>query len=361
LAFLPRLPNYIFYRARPVLVPSELPQAYSRWLERDRALRPLNLEANAFQIVQESPRRKQREPGRPSPTGVFALLPGSQDRLFRLTTISSSHFWNAGIRRFVRRTYPFVSSILLDQNEIREVLLKLEAHLRPNRQLIITDLGLREPRPGLSAEKKVQRFDADRRWTEASLHDILVQVKERGQWFTSVGFAIVRHDLVRDLNYIDGHGRLRRNGELHLDSLFPDLSDSILTWVEEAGARRVRLLTNRGLRERNYAPAKPIAIEFPQSVFADQKELRRLAAILARYPSSTKAVYHSNPYYHASIADVKDGSSIDVWVLNQSRILLVPQGKSTAPAYSRLISHIFTYFSEGTVSEFDGDRQGPDS
>ena len=183
-----------------------------------------------------------------------------------------------------------------------------------------------------------------------------MQVQERGQWFTSVGFTVTRHDPVRDQTLIDARGRLRRNGELHLDALFPDLSDVILTWVEEAGARRVRLLTNRGLRERNYSPAKPIAIEFPQGVFADPKELRRLASILARYPNSTKAVYHSNPYYHASIADVKDGSSIDVWVLNQSRILLVPQAKSTAPAYSRLISHIFTYFREGRVSEFDADR-----
>ena len=356
LGFLPRLPKYVYFRSRPVLGPTEVKEAYPRWLKRDRALRALNLEANVFEIVEDRPQRSRGESARPSPTGIFALLPGSQDRLLRLTAITSSRFWNAGIRRFVRRVYPFISSILLDQTELRDVLLKLEAHLRPSRQLIITDLGLREPRPGLSAQKKVQRFDADRRWTEASLQDILLQVQERGQWFTSVGFTVTRHEPIRDQTFIEARGRLRRNGELHLDNQFPDLSDMILAWVEEAGARRVRLLTNRGLRERSYTPAKPIAIEFSQGVFADPKELKRLASILARYPNATKAVYHSNPYYHASLADVKDGSSIDVWVLNQSRILLVPQAKSTAPAYSRLISHIFTYFREGRVTEFDGDQ-----
>lgn len=63
------------------------------------------------------------------------------------------------------------------------------------------------------------------------------------------------------------------------------------------------------------------------------------------------------PYFHASIADVLDGSSFDIWVASPSRILIVPQAKASATAFVRLISHIFSEFGEGDVAEYEADRR----
>lgn len=61
--------------------------------------------------------------------------------------------------------------------------------------------------------------------------------------------------------------------------------------------------------------------------------------------------------FHASIADVLDGSSFDIWVASSNRILIVPGPKASVAAFIRLISHIFSEFREGTIAEY-GHKQG---
>lgn len=63
------------------------------------------------------------------------------------------------------------------------------------------------------------------------------------------------------------------------------------------------------------------------------------------------------PRFHASIADVLDGSSFEIWVVSPNRILIVPQAKSSVAAFIRLISHIFSEFGEGDIAEY-GHKQG---
>lgn len=354
LAFLPRLPNHVAFRTVLAYYPGDLSQASKRWLRRDTTLRVYNQNALAYEIFPPPERRAPAQDRRPPPAGVFALFPGSQGGILRLTTVSRADFWNRGVRRFLRRAYPFVSRILLDQREFRDALLRLEKHVTPKNRLVITELVLKEPRPGESPGSRITRFDSDRKWTEAPLRDILIQVQERGQWFASVGFSIQRHDTKRGVFIAAAKGRLYKNGELHLSDVLPDLAEVVLAWLEEAAVRRIELLSNRGLRERNYDPARPIELDFSDAVFSEPSQLSRFASVIARYPNSTKAVFHSNPYYHATVADVRDGSSVDIWVLSSSRVLLVPQAKSTAPAFGRLITHIFSHFGEGKVGEYNG-------
>lgn len=61
--------------------------------------------------------------------------------------------------------------------------------------------------------------------------------------------------------------------------------------------------------------------------------------------------------FHASIADVLDGSSFEIWVVSPNRVLIVPQAKSSVAAFMRLISHIFSEFGEGNIAEY-GHKQG---
>jgi len=114
------------------------------------------------------------------------------------------------------------------------------------------------------------------------------------------------------------------------------------------------MLRGRGIRERRYAAGSPIEIEYSAEIFSDEEEVRRFGDVISKYPHSTRAVFHPNPYYHASIADFMDGSSFELWVLSPRRILIVPQAKSTEQAFQRLISHIFFEFREGEVHEYSG-------
>ena len=58
------------------------------------------------------------------------------------------------------------------------------------------------------------------------------------------------------------------------------------------------------------------------------------------------------PHFHASIADVLDGSSFDIRVVSPSRMLIVPGPKASVAAFMRLISHIFSEFGEGDIAEY---------
>jgi len=113
-------------------------------------------------------------------------------------------------------------------------------------------------------------------------------------------------------------------------------------------------LHGRGVRERNYQPGLPIEISYGHDIFVDAEEVRRFGDVISKYPNATKAVYHANPYYHASVADFLEGSSFGIWVLSPRRILLVPQAKSSEKAFERLISYIFSEFREGTIGEYSG-------
>ena len=63
------------------------------------------------------------------------------------------------------------------------------------------------------------------------------------------------------------------------------------------------------------------------------------------------------PRLNASIADIVDGSSFDMWVLSKNKIVVVPQAKSSAQAFERLIAYIFSKFNEGTVNVYEESDQ----
>jgi len=288
----------------------------------------------------------------PRASGVFALLPSTQDNLVRMTTVGFSTLWHRGVLPSLRRAYPFMMPVFLQQNEFTRILVELEKSFARHYELTIHEVAVREPRPGQAPSRaRLFRLDTNRKWTHAPLHDVLAQVEERRQWFTSVRFSLRTRSTSRGPSRVVARGRLYKTCELQVDGLYREITDEILPRIEEYASKRVALLSHRGLKERKYKAAKPIVIDFGDQVFSDQAQLQRFVKVMACYPNSSKAVLHSNPYYHSSIADLRDGSSIDVWVLNPTRVLLVPQARSTPQAFNRLIHYVFSKFQEGVVRE----------
>jgi len=254
------------------------------------------------------------------------------------------------IKPFLKKIYPFAMPVFFRQQEIENALLNLEDQMGDKYQVQIADVTSKEERLGSDVKRKY--LDTDRRWTNLPVRDAFNQAREREQWFTSVRFQI-------NLKKKDGNslsqiavGRLYKYGEVNFDSLYGEISRSLIEVLENAAAERLSLLQGRGIKERNYEPGKPIEIAYEFEAFPDVQAIRKFGQVIQAYPNSTKAVFHANPYYHASVADFLDGSSFDVWVLSQRRVVIIPQAQSSAQAFERLISHIFSKFGEGTVNEF---------
>jgi hypothetical protein len=312
--------------------------------KRLEGLRVLNPAVPAFSIEAVG-----QQEDRPSPSGIFALLPASQPYLSRLVSLCYSAFWHGPIRRLLRSIYPEAVPVYFKQDEIRDALIALELGLPPGQTLSVSEATLKRKSPHLAIHRSLE---TERLWTELSVAEVLERALEHGQWFTTIKLLVERR-----LEKTDSYARvasatLYKRGELSYDFLHTAFSHQFLPLLEAKASSRLTLLRARGIRERNYKPARPIQISFDDDPFSDPAELHRLAHVVAAYPDSTKAVLHPNPYYHASLADFADGSSFELWVLSSARILILPQAKSTQQAFERLVSYILLEFREGAVSEY---------
>lgn len=280
--------------------------------------------------------------------GAFAILPSNRSNLYRITTISHSSFWNRSVRKIGLKLYPYIMPIFFKQNEIRDVLLFFEQSLGSEYQVRIADATMKSKR------KKLET-DTERRWTEISIDDIFDEAIQRGFWFTSLKFLIKKRlrDSSRFRTVVSG--RIYKYGEVHFDWYFNEITSYLIKPLESLAAERLSLFNNRGIRERNYKVGFPIEIEYKNDIFSDVLQVQRFGEIISKYPDASKAVFHANPYYHASVADFLDGSSFEIWVLSPGRVMIVPQAKSSTQAIERLISHIFSEFKEGIVGEYKGD------
>jgi len=145
---------------------------------------------------------------------------------------------------------------------------------------------------------------------------------------------------------------LSKDGWTAWDSLRGRLDVSLERVLVDRTSERLNLFRNRGLVTRNYAPDVPLAIEFEVAVFDDRRVLRSFGALMFKYPRSTKALLHQNPYYHMSLSDQGDGSAFDLWVLSPRRVLVVPRLRASEPALSRLVNYIVENFRDARVSNY---------
>lgn len=309
----------------------------------------INAEANVLELShtvgRDAPRRY---------SGVVVVLPGSRPNLYRLTTISYTPFWNNVVIRLVRAAYPVATPTFFRQHEIRDSLLYLEAKLGATRRINIREASMKSERVTDDQRRRAGEYDSERLWTDLAVRDAFDQAKDRGLWFTSLKFEVELRTPGSDVFRSIAHARIYKRGEIQFDYLYDDISSDLLQHLEGYAANRLTLMSHRGLRERDYQPAQPLEILYSSDLFSRTAEVKRFADVIASYPHSTRAVYHGNPYYHASVADYLDGSSFDLWVLSSQRVIIIPQARATAQAIERLIGHIFTEYHEGEIGEYSG-------
>lgn len=281
--------------------------------------------------------------------GFIAIVPSKYKGIFRLLCVSDSLFWNRLGIKFIQRSYPLLVPIFFRQPELRQVLLTFEKSISQRFNLAVTELAMKEKR--MSERKKSNGknvFDSERRWTDSSIQKIFDEAEERRQWFKSIRLELFPKNGIQTVATI----RVTKYGLVAQDHLYDLSANYLFENLEQIGYSRTELFARRGIKERDYSPAKPVSINYPVDIFHEKLNVRKLTTVLKAYPNSSKAVYHGNPYLHMSLADFIDGSSFEIWVLSPRRIIIVPQAKASVPSFEKLVSHIFDHFKEGQAAEY---------
>lgn len=286
--------------------------------------------------VGRSPSRRLRLP--------FAILDAGRPNMFVAVAVCVRDDWHAFVR-FLDARYPQLVPLYLSQRElIRSI--KTLRHSTPD-----LDLRVRE----MSASENIEtdagkRKRSVREWTDEDLDNLLVHVEDRRQTINSLRFDFHRRindkvDVIPTLSC-----KVTRNAVVEISGKFSVAWDTVIADVVAAGAAKLKFLSNRGLRDRNYSPA-PLSIHFKRQVFDDLGEVRRFVDVMRKYPHSAYAIEHGNPYAHLQLSDRYDGSSFELWAVTSDDILVVPRLRATEAALERLIHYIYDEFREGEVTD----------
>ncbi len=345
LSLLPKLPKGIFIRQYEIFHKKDIAEVINSKIEEYSSFHKIFSSSSFFGFE-----FNYNEKGSVY-RGFFAILQGNYHYISRIITISYADFWNMVVRRLVKRFYPDAMPIFFRQNEIEQALFNLEKGLGIRYRIRISDVIAKEER-NQNTNFRSRKYDTQRWWTDLPISEVFSQAKERGQWFSGIRFVIQRRIGDSDNFISQASGRLYKFGELNYNSFYPEINSFLLSHLESQAYKRLSTLDGRGMRDRNYQPVSPIEIAFDYDIFSENEEVRRFMQVVSDYPNSTKLVFHSNPYYHSSIADFVDGSSFEVWVLSSNKVVLLPQAKSTVQAFERFIGYISSNFGEGVVNEY---------
>jgi hypothetical protein len=261
-----------------------------------------------------------------------------------IVSICKSEQWR-WLRTALRRPYPSLVPILLSQAELVRTVGNLKRFVPP-RELLVT---------GFSAKERLRHGTPHRRrrsvreWTFEQLDEVLGLVEERQQFLTSLDIQFASAQLFGQT------WKIRKEGEVALNGGFRIAYDAIVLPMARIGSTKLRLFSGRGRREAHY-DVKPVAIQFAQPVLGDVAVVRQFVQVLGKYPHAMHTVLHGNPYAQVRLTDLLDGSSIDVWALEPSRIALVPGLKASEAAFNRLVQYIFDSFREGTIAGSYGEE-----
>lgn len=283
--------------------------------------------------------------------GFIVAFPADIPFMHRVVTISKTPFWEVVIGRLSKKFYPNAKTVFLKQDEIRTCLENLENSIEDNLQIRVIDATLRAKREYDPSTYR-QNLDTDRVWREKTIRAMFDEAAEKNQWFTSITFALQQKPRHPSKPITLAKCKIDKRGFIFCDNYFEKIDHYVVTSLLESSAKRLKLYQRRGLREREFVPSPPLEITYDSEPFQDLNEIRRFGKVMLKYPNSSIAIYHGNPYYHASFADFSDGSSFEVWILSTGSILISPQIRSSPQALERMTSYIFSEFKEGNIKEY---------
>ena len=271
------------------------------------------------------------------------LVKQGKSNVYTIITFDDLQVIKDVIIRFLDTYSSELYRLTLTSAKLEDLLTKIKESLNCN---IITDKLVSYSRINNEMIKigSSRKREADLRWTGEDYKESFSRALKNNQWIDKISFYARKNKktLFR--------ASLSRSGLFEIDSSGVEFYNIITGYLTGFGETNIKLFSDKS-RMENEGAIKPITIEYPMKIFENVEQNKKLISAISEFPKSNSFVYHGNPYLHMSIVDYTDGSSYDLWVISENRIIIVPQLKATFKSLSRISEHIMKSFFEGTVEE----------
>jgi hypothetical protein len=258
--------------------------------------------------------------------------------VFIAFTFEESIFFNQELRPFIKSFYPVIIFTFIKSKNLKD--LSEQFKLRNE----ISEIKIN--RASHILRKEDERSFPALTWPNTSLDEAFNWAHENNGWFKSLKFEAIRNNKMISSIFIDRHGIVRAN--LNFEMVYKSFIQPICKYIDS----NFKQFKNRDRRSNEDLVAKPLVVEYDSEIFKNVDENIIFINAISRLDNASVSKLHGNPYIHLSIIDYLDGSTFDLWVLNNKEIILVPQMRGTMASIKRILNHIFDTFAEGEIKDY---------
>lgn len=286
----------------------------------------------SFELIRTIDRSERRI------AGNVLLIKSSKPNIYFTITDGDLEFVTLAMKRYFEELFPKVSILKFSSRQLSQVLSNLEA----------------QDSLSIIADKTVanNKRESAVTYTGIGFKEAFERAYEEDRWIDKIDFTVMKEAKGMSQSYMTAF--LSRNSIFRVSSNFTLFYNNIIVNLASMAQTIYLLYADRGrFQHDKVQTARPLSIEFGYTVFDKPENNKHLVNALKELTNSSVSVIHGNPYLHASIVDLLDGSSYDLWVLSQTRLIIVPQLRATYSSISRICDHIFRKFREGEVKEYE--------
>jgi hypothetical protein len=272
----------------------------------------------------------------------FVLQHPDFPKVFVALTVEPSDFFDRALMPFLRGSYPKLLLTFIPHKRLRRLIDDFKTG-GGYQDIVITRASQR-----LRYNESSNQMHAMPvvRWPQMSLDQAFDWVGQNNGWFQSIEFAVKDSDRTAAKISVTRQGVVRANGLLQ--RAYTVFTEAACKTIHE----NITLFSHRSRLARPDLSTSPLVIEFEGDQFSEVEENTRLIQAMRKLRTASVSVLHGNPYLHLSLLDYFDGSAFDLWVLDERRIILVPQFKASVAAIKRLVNHIYDDYAEGNLSSY---------
>ena len=256
-------------------------------------------------------------------------------------SIDTSPFFHKLVLPTIRGLYPSASMTFITHKKMKNLLVQFRDE--NDYELIITRASLRERH---LCNDEARRIIPSVTWPGLDLDETFQRVFENNQWFQSLEFE------AKSQRRYPFKVTFTRQGVIYATSVFKKVFESFVLPVAKVLFENNVFFNKRSRKENPHLDTRPLMIRFIEGQFEDPSDNKKLIEALRRLRSSSVSVLHGNPYINLSVIDYIDGSTFDVWVLNNADMVIVPQLSCSINGLKRLINHVFDNYAEGDILEY---------
>jgi len=250
------------------------------------------------------------------------------------------------VGKLLSKHYPNISKIFLTNNEMFSIFRGLEEETGCE---IMVDSSIGKKRiwrPGKKKESQVT-------YTNAPYDEVFDEIISRDAWVQLIKFTATKSHIVPEQveNTYAYSGVISRDCFFSIRGDFKPFIQHVIPRAVGFASARVEYLEERAKTASKPKP-EPIVIRFDEQVFTDKSKNRRYIDAIAELEAASISEYHTNPYIHVSMLDYLDGSSYDIWVVSDDKMIIIPQYSATSASMGRLVNHVFQRIQEGKVEQY---------